>query len=1523
MKKHFTIFAFLLLLSTFTNAQNVFFVDSNFKSILLSDVSINTNADLEIQQTEAAAFSGALYVNNSNLTDLTGIEAFTNLTQLVCYGNQITSLDLTQNTALNSLDCSFNQLTSLLTNSITLTTIYCNNNKLTSLDVTADSGLNYLTCGYNLLRNLTLGNPVLQYLNCNYNMLHSLSTTGCTQLQTLECAYNSLATLDVSQSPNLSFLYTAFNQLSSLNVSANLQLSFLNCGNNQLLNLNVSANAQLYDLICDYNQIHYLDLSNNPILTGLICNNNLLSSLSIQNGNNINLGSSDNSFNALNNPNLSCIVVDDVAAMYAAWSGSIDAGAYYALTCLPCTVTIPDANFKAALLSNSAINTNLNGEIECSEAESYTGIIFVNSLNISDVTGIEAFPLITNFSCNSNQISKLNLGANTSLVYANCSFNQITSMKLPAGPTFQEISCYNNQLQKLDVSNCANVNFIDCSQNSLTSIDLSNSNVLTYFYCDNNSIDALDLSYNPTLNQLSCKFNTLNYLNVKNGNNLNMTSFYAYGNPNLTCIQVDDTTWANANWTGNIDATASFNTSCAACVVYVPDPNFKALLLADTAINTNLNAEIECTEAAAFTGSIDFGNGANPNITDLTGLEKFTALTYLDCSYNDLTNLDISANTALVTLYAADNLLTSIDISANTNLVNLNLSNNQLSTINTAYNPLLQYIHLANNTISSIDVSQNSALTELILRDNQLTSIDVSQNYSLQGLSLYNNQLTGLNVSANYSLTWYLYCEHNQLLSLDLRNGVNYLLSNFSAYDNPLLTCIEVDDTVYSAANWSSGIDLTMFFSNNCSSSACVINIPDAAFKAALIANLSINTNGNNEIECSEAASYTGAINVSGLGISDLTGIEAFTALTSLDCNSNSLTTLNVSSNISLTDLSCAINQLTVLDVTALSALMSLSAGGNQLTNIDVTACPNLNSLSIFDNQLATIDVSQNPVLGVLNCYNNQLTNIDVSNNPLLFDFTCYTNSLTSLDVSNNPNIVYLFCHGNSISNLNLSQNTLLQWLRCNQNQLTSLDVSNNPALVALYCFNNQIDTLNLSNNNALNRLYCANNQLTRLNVQNGNNINLLAFDATTNALLTCIQVDDDNYMNTTWAAGKDAGASFSLSCGCSVPAPAGIITGNTFVSSCSNQLGIIYSIDTIAFATGYSWNLPPLANIVSNPDSNVIVVDYDAYSSSGNVTVFGTNLCGTGPSSTLLVNFKPIPVVEICRATVDSTTQKIIIEWQKPSETYVDAYAIYRDSSGVYKKLDLQPNTQFSSFLDTGSYPNLRTEKYKIAVFDSCGNIGDISSPFSHQTINLYGSIQPGGVTKLYWNDYIGINDPLRYMNLLRDTIGSGPLTDTLAKNILPQAFMSFTDVSSAAYPLCRYVVEMVYESNCAPSQRMMLSKSTSRSNIKNRIALFDSTSVGLNKLEDKLSNFNLFPNPTAYETQLAYNLQNDAAVEITLYNSVGIKIHTVLNSKQTKGKHTVLLNKQELGIVPGVYLLTLNVDGIKKSKPFILIKN
>ena len=288
------------------------------------------------------------------------------------------------------------------------------------------------------------------------------------------------------------------------------------------------------------------------------------------------------------------------------------------------------------------------------------------------------------------------------------------------------------------------------------------------------------------------------------------------------------------------------------------------------------------------------------------------------------------------------------------------------------------------------------------------------------------------------------------------------------------------------------------------------VNIPDANFKAYLVGNTAINTNGDNQIQVSEASAFNGQISCYSMNISNLTGIEAFTALTTLYCGGNQLTSLDVSTCTALTTLYCFTNQLTSLDVSANTALTSLQCYSNQLTSLDVSA---------------------NTALTTLDCDVNNLTSLDVSANTALTYLDCSLNNFTSLDVSGCTALTALDYSGNQLTSLDVSANTALTYLNCSTNELTSLDVSQNTALIQLVCSTNELTSLDVSQNTALRQLVCMYNELTSLDVRNGNNTNFYGFGSFSNPNLTCINVDDSTWSTANWVAAIDPQHYFSNNC--------------------------------------------------------------------------------------------------------------------------------------------------------------------------------------------------------------------------------------------------------------------------------------------------------------------------------------------------------------------------------------------------------
>jgi Leucine-rich repeat (LRR) protein len=153
------------------------------------------------------------------------------------------------------------------------------------------------------------------------------------------------------------------------------------------------------------------------------------------------------------------------------------------------------------------------------------------------------------------------------------------------------LHCHVNQLTSLNVSANTALTNLYCSDNQLSSLDLSSCTALNVLHCHVNQLTSLNVSANTALTSLDCSANQLSNLNVNNGNNMNMVTFYALGNPNLSCIEVDNVAWSNINWAFVIDPTASFSENCSGAgisdinesiaLMFYPNPTTGTLYLSE------------------------------------------------------------------------------------------------------------------------------------------------------------------------------------------------------------------------------------------------------------------------------------------------------------------------------------------------------------------------------------------------------------------------------------------------------------------------------------------------------------------------------------------------------------------------------------------------------------------------------------------------------------------------------------------------------------------------------------------------------------------------------------------------------------------------------------------------------------------------------------------------------------------------------------------------------------------------------
>ena len=243
-----------------------------------------------------------LYCNTNLLTSLSGLTNNTTLYDIICYGNELTSLNLSGCTNLKSVDCKINPLTTLnLTGLSKLQTLNCSSTKLTSLDLNASAfpNLREVNCNSCKLQKIEWYNLKLTTLNCSYNTnltsldnsrdysnnanpLTTLDIKGCTALKEIKIYCNSLTSINLSSCGNLEYLYCHNNHLGSLNVSNCGSLTYLDCGGNNLETLNLQYNSNIQELYCGSNSITSLNVKGLTNLCFLHCSNNRLTLLDLR-----------------------------------------------------------------------------------------------------------------------------------------------------------------------------------------------------------------------------------------------------------------------------------------------------------------------------------------------------------------------------------------------------------------------------------------------------------------------------------------------------------------------------------------------------------------------------------------------------------------------------------------------------------------------------------------------------------------------------------------------------------------------------------------------------------------------------------------------------------------------------------------------------------------------------------------------------------------------------------------------------------------------------------------------------------------------------------------------------------------------------------------------------------------------------------------------------------------------------------------------------------------------------------------
>ena len=487
------------------------------------------------------------------ITSLEGIENFVNLDVLQCSSVGLKSCDLSKNPKIFYLDLSWNDLS--------------------SLDLSNQSGLQNLNCSFNdRLADLTL--PItkdLYHLSVENTALESLDIYYPESIDALYYGNTKITPFDMSEFKKLTLLDVdnlGLNNLDLIPSTIKAQLEIFYCDDNNLSELDLSQFPMLGDLHCHHNDIKVLDLKSAPNLRSLMCMANQIDSLDISHWTYINyLAIGDQQSNKTLNLTMSADLKTEWDNNWSCSGENNNVNVVVAGTSdvVGNNITIRNAELSEALqaiLGTDKVTIDSNtgyGIMKEEDVLAVTQLDFgYDKYKITSLSGIEHFTNLTSIECRSTGLTICDFSKNTKLTNVNVQNNALTSLDFSDCPELRTLICsYMESLTSLNLTGCTKLANIQAQTTGLTTLDIPNPEAmynllvptlssvdlniftnltslgvmnfnltnldfipdsmksrLTGLLCDGNELTTLDLSQYPNLTCLSCGNNRLTTLDV-------------------------------------------------------------------------------------------------------------------------------------------------------------------------------------------------------------------------------------------------------------------------------------------------------------------------------------------------------------------------------------------------------------------------------------------------------------------------------------------------------------------------------------------------------------------------------------------------------------------------------------------------------------------------------------------------------------------------------------------------------------------------------------------------------------------------------------------------------------------------------------------------------------------------------------------------------------------------------------------------------------------------------------------------
>ena len=554
-----------------------------------------------------------------------------------------------------------------------------------------------------------------------------------TNLKNLDCWGIEATSVDLRNNKELTSVYMYYNKIDSVNVNGLENLGYLTVNECELKSIDVGSCTALQSLSCDGNGLPSIDVTDCIDLIELDLDENQLTSIDLRN-------------------------------------------------CTKLEMLYLGANPITEIdLSNCTELTYLNlGEDQ------------LTSLNLSNCTKLTGAMLY------GNHLTSLDVSTCKDLLLLCIYENDLTSLDISNCSELEELYCYGNQLTELDLSYNVNLNFLNASENGIQSLNISNCPYLLKAYAagtenpgyysifEDDGEGHVSYYYLITDPETSIIADEIKLVIIKQPSDITLyngsTAIFmidVFGeNPMFSWQSSTDggSTWKNSSLNGynttslSVPGTMQRNGYLFRCIV---TDNKGVKISSDAAKLTVLDdSDLINIDEANFPDEIfreyirekfdeDGNNRLDPEeiasvksitikdkgCSSLKGIRFFTEVEQIDCSGNNLTELDVSGCSKLIAIECKNNKLTSVNISGCQALMGIDIEDNEFTDLDFSSCKYMMVILCGNNKLTSLDVSPYTNLMCLGAQNNLLTGLDISKNIMLQYLVVYENALDVLDIS--------------------------------------------------------------------------------------------------------------------------------------------------------------------------------------------------------------------------------------------------------------------------------------------------------------------------------------------------------------------------------------------------------------------------------------------------------------------------------------------------------------------------------------------------------------------------------------------------------------------------------------------------------------------------------------------------------------------------------------------------------------------------------------------------------